>query len=189
MLMVAALSHDLGKPDTTLQVDGRWRTPGHGELGRGIAERFLKAIACPDRIIERVLPLVEEHLVHVRTDHTARSVRRLALRLHPATLRELALLVEADHSGRPPLPGGLPEAMRTMMELGQQAAVAEMKPKPLLLGRHLMPLGIAPGPAMGAILKVAFEAQLDGQYATVDDGVAWARGYIGTQTKVPPTEM
>jgi tRNA nucleotidyltransferase (CCA-adding enzyme) len=171
VLMMAALCHDLGKPDT-MEVTDRIRTPKHAEVGVPIAERFLKSIGCFPRIIERVLPLIKEHLAHMNAQ-TARSVRRLSLRLYPATMRELALLVEADCSGRPPIPKGLPPDMQKLLDLATTVAVVEDKPQPILLGRHLIPLGVQPGKQMGLILKAAFEAQLDGAFATVEEGVEW----------------
>lgn len=171
VLMMAALCHDLGKPDT-MEVTDRIRTPKHAEVGVPISEKFLQSIGCFPRIIERVLPLVKEHLAHMNT-HSARSVRRLSLRLYPATMRELTLLVEADCSGRPPIPKGLPPAMADLLQLAEKVAVVEDKPQPILLGRHLIHLGIQPGKQMGLILKDAFEAQLDGHFATVEEGIEW----------------
>jgi hypothetical protein len=46
-----------------------------------------------------------------------RTIRKLAQRVYPATIRQLAHLIEADHSGRPPLPRCLPEAGARMMAL------------------------------------------------------------------------
>jgi tRNA nucleotidyltransferase (CCA-adding enzyme) len=48
-------------------------------------------------------------------------------------------------------------------------------PAPILLGRHLLDLGVRPGPAMGRILKAVYEQQLDGAVTTLDDAVAAAR--------------
>jgi len=46
-------------------------------------------------------------------------------------------------------------------------------PQPILLGRHLLNLGMKPGPHMGEILKAAFEAQLDGQFETLKESKEW----------------
>ena len=47
-------------------------------------------------------------------------------------------------------------------------------PKPLLLGRHLLALGLKPGPRVGAILKQVYERQLDGEVTTVEQAQALA---------------
>jgi tRNA nucleotidyltransferase (CCA-adding enzyme) len=51
-------------------------------------------------------------------------------------------------------------------------------PRPLVLGRHLLALGVEPGPRMGILLKTLYEQQLDGAIATEEEGVAAARALI-----------
>jgi len=51
-------------------------------------------------------------------------------------------------------------------------------PAPLLLGRHLLNLGVPPGPQMGVILKAVYERQLDGDVRTLEDAIAMARRMI-----------
>jgi len=48
-------------------------------------------------------------------------------------------------------------------------------PAPLLMGRHLLGLGMSPGPRLGAILRQVYEQQLDGRVTSVDDGIQAAR--------------
>ena len=49
---------------------------------------------------------------------------------------------------------------------------------PLLLGRHLLQLGLAPGPEIGKILKAIYERQLDGHVTTVEEATDAAREII-----------
>jgi tRNA nucleotidyltransferase (CCA-adding enzyme) len=162
VLMFAALCHDMGKPSTTCLKDfGRpdeWRSPGHDQEGVPIARQFLESIGCLERIIVRVLPLIREHMFPVWTPINRRMVRRLRLRLEPATLDELLLIMEADHSGRPPLPKGLPSGASKLIELNE-----ELPPKiePVVTGRHIMELGVTDGKTIGAIKREVFEAQLE----------------------------
>lgn len=120
VMMMAALCHDIAKPPTTAKNDaGRWTSHGHCEQGGPMAKAFLDSIGCLSRITDKVVPLVQEHLAHVREGHTPRTVRRLAMRLHPASLRELAVLIEADHCGRPPLSEDMPKEMGEVLEIGR----------------------------------------------------------------------
>ena len=102
-----------------------------------------------------------------------RHVRRLARDLGKATVREWAFVVEADHSGRPPLPGGMPESAARFVEIAEELKVVDAMPKPILMGRHLIEMGMTPGVAFGKILKSAFEAQLDGAFDNVEDAREW----------------
>ena len=56
--------------------------------------------------------------------------------------------------------------------------VRNKAPRPLLLGRHLLALGVTPGPEMGLILKQAFESQLNGDFQKEEDAIAWAKSYL-----------
>jgi tRNA nucleotidyltransferase (CCA-adding enzyme) len=168
MIILAALCHDLGKalPEnggTTVFEDGHWRSPGHAEAGVPLARRFLERIGCLERIIEKVLPLVAEHMICTTTSEiTDRVVRRLAVRLGRATMRELLLILEADHSGRPPLPDGLPEPASDIAAIAERLALEASRPRPIIGGQHLIDRGYTPGPLFGKVIGACYEAQLDG---------------------------
>ncbi|RMD67567.1 HD domain-containing protein [Candidatus Parcubacteria bacterium] len=176
VLVLAVLCHDMGKPLTTLQKGGKWSAPGHPEAGVLPASRFLGRIGAPRRIIERVIPLVKEHMAHATGGEiTQRMVRRLALRLKPATIREWAMVVEADHSGRPPLPGGVPAAARDVLQAAERENLSSAQPVPILRGKHLIGLGFQPGPEMGRLLRRAFQAQIEGEFNDLSGALAWVQ--------------
>jgi len=172
ILLFAALCHDLGKPVTTAAgADGRIRSPGHAQAGVEITEKLLRRIGCPRALVAQVAPLVREHMAHIGMQVNDRVVRRLALRLAPATIAQWGRLIEADHSGRPPLPASNPGA--PIVALAEQLSVATSRPAPILQGRHLLAIGMTPGPGLGAALDRAYHAQIDGAFDSVEDGLAW----------------
>ena len=174
VLMFSALAHDFGKPSTTKMEGGRWRSKGHCEAGVELAERFLTRIGAPLAIIAEVKALTKEHLVHAGIKNPSpKAVRRLANRIAPATVAALGRMIEADHSGRPPLPKGNP--FQPWVEKAAELNVFSAKPEAILMGRHLIELGVKPGKGMGVLLSRAFEAQLDGAFDDVDGAISWAR--------------
>jgi hypothetical protein len=46
-----------------------------------------------------------------------------------------------------------------------------------VLGRHLLALGMSPGPRIGELLRAVYERQLDGSITTVEEGLAFVREY------------
>ncbi len=186
MLTLAVLAHDFGKPATTVRAERRgamrWVSPGHEPAGGPIAVNFLRRIGAPLELDEPVAALVVNHLLHHRGrdgGFTPSHVRRLARKLAPATIEELALVMMSDAMGRPPKDASdsapLIEQLRTQ---AQALALAQKAPHPIILGRHLVELGRRPGPEFKPILAAAFEAQLDGVFANEMDGLTWLEGYL-----------
>ena len=175
-LVLAGLCHDLGKPSTTHMANGVLRSRGHAKT-KEVYLQFLARIGAPPKYVDRIVALCLYHLTHIDFVGSPRHVRRLALTLSSSgeTIDMLSHLVEADNSGRPPLPKILPDSMRQMRMMAKELKVQRGAPQPLLLGRHLLEMGYQPGPQMGDILKSAFEAQLDGQFDTLEAAIQWVR--------------
>jgi hypothetical protein len=53
--------------------------------------------------------------------------------------------------------------------------VAERPPEPILKGRDVLALGVAPGPEVGRIVRAVYERQLDGAVTTLEEAQAEAR--------------
>lgn len=161
VLIYAALAHDFAKPETTAVINKKGKdritSHGHEELGGPKAESFLKSIGAPNDVIKKVIPLVQFHLSHIHHSNTSKQesfVKNLAEKIYPSNIKMLELLIEADHSGRPPLPKHLPEQAREMSELAKKFNVYEGKHPDLLQGRDIMPyLNNKGGPIIGQILK------------------------------------
>ncbi|MDP6110789.1 MAG: HD domain-containing protein [Planctomycetota bacterium] len=181
ILFMSALLHDVGKAGTTVKNEaGRWISPGHADAGVPLSEEFLKNLKAPHWLVDHVRPLVREHMVPMSIGKgekpSAKSVRRLARRLEPSSISMLALLCEADHNGRPPKRKGKP--LERWMGIATEESVEASAPDPILLGRHLLErpeLGFEPGPEMGRVLKAAYEAQLDGYFADLDEAIEWVK--------------
>ncbi len=178
VLMFGTLCHDFGKPETTIWKDGHWRSPAHDVMGMQPTEKFLRRLTDEASLIEKVTVLVREHLrpsmlYNDREKVTPGAIRRLALRV---SIPELLLIAEADHFGRTTEDALRREfpAKQWLLDQASKLDVRDEKPKPLLKGRHLLQLGMRPGPQMGKVLEEAFALQLDGAIVDFDGAKAWA---------------
>ncbi len=170
-LLLAALCHDLGKPYTTSVSAGRIISPGHAAEGVPYAEAFLRLIHAPERFVDPVKALVREHMAVFGAHVSPRMVRRLAARLHPTDIDLWSRLTHADGGGSPPL--SVRNHGAEVMMFAQQLQVVAEKPVAVIRGEHVLALGIAPSRRVGELLHAAYEAQLDGEFADVESGVAW----------------
>ena len=182
-VMLGAVAHDLGKPVTTIRSeDGRIRSPGHEEAGVAPTLSLLDRLNVHTMdgydVRGQVVGLVANHLKPGMW-HTASTpvgdgaFRRLA---HKVDLELLALLAEADCTGRT----GTFDcgAMAWFLDRARRLGVEHRPPAPLLLGRHVLALGVPPGPRVGRILSAVYERQLDGSVATLDEAIAAARAAL-----------
>ena len=101
------------------------------------------------------------------------------MRLAPASIVQLLRLIEADHSGRPPLPPGLPEGAARIREMAVAQAVEHEPQPPFILGRHVLPyFDNRPGKHIGEVTAAALEAQADGAFSTQEEALEWLERYI-----------
>jgi len=176
VLSLAVLTHDFGKATSTHEAvqHGQRRiiSPGHEEAGVALVETFLNRFRTPNAIVERIVPLIRNHMAHVN-EVTDRSIRRLSKRLEPENIQNLCTLMTADAFGRPPRPQKIPPVVTLLQEKAAELQVQNSAPQPILLGRHLLEIGMQPGPDMGAILKKGYEAQLEGKFFNLNQAFDW----------------
>ncbi|HWD19373.1 MAG TPA: polynucleotide adenylyltransferase [Verrucomicrobiae bacterium] len=175
-LMLGILTHDFGKPATTHQAlrHGAMRivSPGHEEAGEPVARAFLQRIGVPIAMENRVAPLVRNHLIHFQ-DVSDRLIRRLAKRLEPESIEHLCLIITADSNGRPPRPPSEPENVKKLLARAHELQVRHQPAPPILMGRHLLELGLAPGREFRVMLDAAYEAQLEGVFFDLTQARRW----------------
>jgi tRNA nucleotidyltransferase (CCA-adding enzyme) len=174
----ACLCHDFGKPVTTAFTEGRWRSPGHEESGVGPTRSFLGRMTRQQDLVEEVLPLVKEHMrpnMLFKEQASAAAIRRLARRAE--RIDRLVRVCRADSAGRPPLPAEFP-AGDWLLAQAAALAVEKEAPKKIVLGRHLVELGLEPGIGFGPLIEACYEAQLDGVFSDLEGGIAFLREHL-----------
>ena len=179
-VMLGAVCHDFGKPSTTAIVDGRIRSLDHEEQGVVPTLSFLDRLSVRSiegyDVRQQVVGLVAQHLKpgawhKVRDEVGDGAFRRLAQKVD---LELLARVAKADCLGREP--GHFDcAAMDWFLKRARALGVEHRPPAPILLGRHVLALGLVPGPRVGEILKSVYEQQLDGTVTTLDEALAMAK--------------
>jgi len=114
-------------------------------------------------------------LFALRSGNVDSEIRRLALRVRLPLLLNLARAWHGSIQGTAQFDAG-----EWLAQRARALGVSEGPPSPLLKGRHLLSLGLPPGPALGPLLDQAFQLQLDGAFDTLDGALAWARSAIET---------
>jgi tRNA nucleotidyltransferase (CCA-adding enzyme) len=98
------------------------------------------------------------------------AYRRLAQKVDMELLARVAL---SDCHGRT---GSFDcSGIDRFLERARALGVEHAAPPPILKGRHLLELGLAPGPEMGRLLRQVYEAQLDGTVTSLEEGIDRAK--------------
>ena len=195
-LLLAALYHDLGKVSTTRWEFKRGRM-AVTSCGHDIqSERASRKVLTRFRIqtwngfnLGRMVPLL------IRTHHragelwqnragvTKKAFNRLAADVE-GEIELLVMLDAADRAGRGTrLVRGLGPTARWLFKRFEELRVNRETIKPLVMGRDLLKLGIAPGPDMGRLLKKLYKAQLDGLFESKARGIEKARRLVERMTR------
>ena len=184
-VMLGAVCHDLGKPSTTALIDGRIRSMGHEEAGVAPATVLLDRLNIQTLegydVRHTVLGITAHHLKpgafrKSSTPVSDGAFRRLAQKVD---MELLARVAKADCLGRT---GDFDcSAMDWFLERARMLGVEHAAPAALLMGRHLITLGVSPGPQMGEILRQVYERQLDGEVTTLEEGLTIARNLLQTR--------
>lgn len=189
-IMLAVLCHDLGKPSTTEVINGRIRSLAHEEAGVKPTEQFLDRLNIHTfdgyNVREQVIALVANHLkpgqfYKQKETVTDGAFRRLAQKCETELLYRVA---KADSLGRHAVDAPEPNAdaqewfRAHVLELG----VEKEAPQALLLGRHLLDLGLRPGRQIGQITRAVYELQLDGKITNLAEAINAAKELIANQS-------
>ncbi len=164
-IRLAALFHDIGKPETRRWSDEKkdWTFHGHEVVGARMAKRALQNLKFSNEIIEKVVKLVRWHMFFSDPDKiTLSAVRRMIANVGEENIWDLLNLRICDRigTGRPKeqpfrfrkYKSMVDEALRDPITVGMLA----------INGENLMGiLGEKPGPRIGWILHALLEEVLE----------------------------
>ena len=181
ILKLAALLHDVSKPETRRLIDGRIRFFEHDVLGAARARAIAERLRLPARARGVLEKLVRHHL---RPGHLA-AAGRVTPRARYRFFRDLGedtrdllllnLVDAAAVTGVSPLAiWRRASLVRDLLRGWEETARAEAEAAPLVRGEDVMArFGIAPGPEVGRLLERAREAQSLGLVSTREEAIAY----------------
>jgi putative nucleotidyltransferase with HDIG domain len=184
-LRLAALFHDLGKPETrSVAENGRVLFIGHDEAGTRIIRGICSRLRASRRLATYLESLTLNHLrlgflVHERP-LSRRRVYEYLKATEPDTV-DVTLLTVADRLATQG-PRTRSEAIEAHLDLAREMIAEGLAwrragpPAPPIRGDELaVELGIEPGPPLGRVLAEIEAAQFAGEVDSRDDAVALAR--------------
>ncbi|MDD5604783.1 MAG: HD domain-containing protein [Dehalococcoidales bacterium] len=192
ILKIAALLHDIAKPDTrTITEDGRIRFYGHPAHGEPITQSILTRLRFSIKETRMAAGMTLHHLRPVQMNQkgqlpTSRAIYRYLRDTGDIAIDTLFLSL-ADHLAArgPTLEAGFwAEHCRIAdMVIGKKEAMEESTKAPSLINGHdlLDNFNLAPGPIIRAILEAVAEAQAVGDITTRGEALKLVGEIIGSK--------
>jgi len=180
VLKLAALLHDVAKPETRREVGGRIRFFEHDAVGAARARAIGERWRLPARAVAVLERLVRQHLRPMHLEAAGRVTRRARWRFYRdlgADARDLCLLALVDAAavtGASPLATWRRAGLLRDLLAGFAEEHAVAAAPPLVRGEDVMArFGLPPGREVGRLLERAREAQALGRVRTREEALAY----------------
>ena len=188
LLRLAALLHDVAKPETkSLDDGGRVRFLGHAERGAEVVRGVLERLRCSRRVIEHVSLMVREHLRpgQISSGRELPS-RRAVFRYYRDlgnTARDAVFLSLSDYLAArgPRLEADDWQGFCRVADVILNPAFEpeDSKASLLLNGNQLQRyFGLRPGPVIGRLLGLLRESEATGRIQTREEAIEMLRNEI-----------
>lgn len=151
---MAALLHDIGKPDTQNILEDAINFYGHQDVGADIAEAIMKRLKFDNDTTERVKKMVRYHMRphRIGDNPSTKAIRRFIRDVGDETIDAVLELANADALGRIPSKSTIPDLIEKIKKVQQEAPV---KDKTVLNGKEIMDLlDLKTGPEVGRAKKM-----------------------------------
>lgn len=160
---LAALLHDIAKPQTKQGQGPDATFYNHDQLGAKLAIRILERLKFPKKTVDQVALLIRNHMFVYNVDEvTPAGVRRLLRRVGPENIDDLIKLRVADRLGSG-VPKAVPYKLRHLRYLIEKVSKDPISSKMLKINGHdlMTALNLEPGPRVGLILEVLLAEVLE----------------------------
>ncbi len=162
-IRLAALFHDIAKPETKRTAGDKTTFLGHEVIGARVTRETLKNLTFSKEIVEKVSKLVRWHMFFSDTEEISLSaVRRLVRNVGPENIWDLINLRICDRIGTG-RPKEEPYRLRKFQSMIEEVMRDPITVKMLKIDGNIImnDLKIAPGPVIGNILNALLEEVLE----------------------------
>ena len=187
LIKLAALLHDIAKPETRITVDERVRFYGHAEQGAALAAGILERLRFSNKEIKLVELMVRYHLRPTQMGREGMPTQRAIYRYFRDTGSagiDIIFLSLADHLAargpdldREQWKWHTEQANYILTECSRKESL--ISPPKLIDGHDLMDLfGLKPGPQIREILEAVKESQAAGELSTREAALSYVKNRL-----------
>lgn len=170
-LALAALFHDIGKPDTLGDKNGQPTFYGHDEVGAKKVDEILRDLRFPNDVVEKVVFLVENHMKFMVCEEIRES--KMLRWVRQPGFSELLALHHMDAKA------GSGNMTHYVYALNKYLLTPDekLRPEKIITGSDLVvKFNMKPGPRFKEILEAVETEQLEGRISTKEEALAFVGG-------------
>ncbi len=172
VLAWAIVLHDIAKPHTWKEVEGRITAHGHAEVGAKVAREILNGLRFDADTTNAIAWLVENHMKMFAVKEMKQATRmKLIADKNFDNLLELHRLDCISSNGNL-------ESHDFIVQVRASTPPSQIRPERLIDGNEVMALGLSPGRKVKMILEAIGDEQREGRITTKEQALAHARGMI-----------
>ena len=171
VLVWSVLLHDIGKP-ATMTIEDRIRFNRHDEKSAALAYDVARRFKMPSAETKDICSCVRNHMKFMYVQNM--RIGKLKAFMARKTIDIEIILHEADCFSS----HGMMDNAEFLLKKLKETPVQEIKPKPVIDGNDLIAVGFAQGRELGRVLKEIYERQLEGDMATREEALAYAKSRL-----------
>jgi len=171
-LAFSVLLHDVGKPPTARFHDGRLRFNRHAAEGARIAKETLERLRFSGADVEAISHCVGNHMsfMDVRRMREAKLRRLVGSETFETELELHRLDCVSSHR--------MLDNYDFLINFTARLAAEPALPAPWVSGRDVIAMGVAPGPEVGRLKRLAYDAQLETRFPDREALLNWVRTQV-----------
>ena len=180
IVRLAALLHDIGKPSTRVEHDGKVTFHGHERIGGEITTSILQRLKFSNEIIDKVTKIATNHMRLKQagpngTEISDKALRRFIVEMGD-DLDDVLTVMHVDNISHAPDSCMTDQIVHIGIRIEQLKKDFEVKHNSINLPINgtdvMLHLGITPGPEVGEKLKIVEEAVLDNPQLTKNEALS-----------------
>lgn len=169
LLAYTVLLHDVGKPSTAFMGEDRLRFHGHERKSAEMADEILRRLKLPSKEIKQILIAIDGHMRFKDVQKMNKSTLRKLMGTDTFDLELELHRLDCEGSHR------LLENYEFLLEKAEEMKNEPILPERWITGKDLHKLGVAPGPEMGRLIQLAYDAQLEGSFEDRSALLEWIK--------------
>ncbi len=169
LLAYTALLHDVGKPSTAFWGEDRLRFHGHETKSAEMSAEILRRLKLPTKEIKQILIAIDGHMRFKDVQKMNKSTLRKLMGAETFDLELELHRLDCEGSHR------LLDNHQFLLKKAEEMKNEPVLPERWITGKELRELGVEPGPQMGELIKLAYDAQLESRFPDHEALLAWVK--------------